>query len=131
MDHVPELSLSADFPFFSAEQAGAVLDGGKRFRKDLVEVAFPEFVELGRDVVPGGLAFFNGGRSGFHRGEGGEFVFQGFKAGIQPGGDAFQLFFGRGFHDAHGRQVHGEEAMQVALPFLCFFKQEVLSLAVP
>ena len=131
VDHVPQLSLSADIAFFPAEQPGAVFDGGKGFRQDLVQVAFAQLVKLGGDVIPGGLPLFNGGGSGFHRGEGGKFVFQGFKACVQLGGYFLQLFPGSGFHNAHGGKLHGEEAVKIALPFLRFFKQEILTLAVP
>ena len=131
VDHVPNLFLTADIAFFPAEQAGAVFDGGEGLRQYLVQVAFAQLVKLGRNVVPGGFPFFNGGGSGFHRGEGSEFAFQGFKTGVQFGGYFLQLFPGRGFHNAHGGQIHGEEAMEVPLPFPRFLKQEFLSLAVP
>ena len=52
--------------------------------KEYEKVAFPQLVKLGRNVVPGGFPFFNGGGSGFHRGEGSEFAFQGFKTNDRP-----------------------------------------------
>ena len=108
-----------------------MFDGGKGLRQYLVQITFAQLVKLRRDVVPGGFPFFNGGGGGFHRGEGSEFFFQGFKTGVQFGGYFLQLFPGRGFHNAHGGQIHGEEAMEVPLPFPRFLKQEFLSLAVP